>query len=485
MKKIFRRHIYFLITTLSVLSFSINIVSPVYAAAAPGTNSSWQTASNLPAKTSRSTSVSYRGFIYSIGGSGSDNLTYIAQIQSDGSLSAWTTSPKLLPQNKSWHSSVIVGNYIYAMGGVDLGVVDTVYYTSVNSDGTINNWQSAISLPQKIYGSSAVTYNNYIYMIGGWIDSPIVASNKIYYTSVNSDGTIGSWNTTTSLPLGLSDVGSTLSNGYIYVVGGVSDPATTVNKVYYSKINSDGTIGSWNPSSNVLPQSLFFPQIQSYHGYIFSVGGNDNPNPVASVYSAPLGADGSVGAWTLSSNSLPEPTSHATSSVYNGIMYNIGGLGDPTMFGGLGSTNVNYSTLTGYNPPLLQSISSSIANGSSKTFDVFSMATNNPSRQSLSIGSSPTHGRVTVSDGVITYSANSGYIGSDSFTYSLCSIYDATNCSQATINITITSSPYITTNTGFGVRSSTYAANDITYLLLGSFTLMGLGFIIRRESDKF
>jgi hypothetical protein len=475
MKKIFRRHIYFLITTLSVLSFSSSMVSPVYAAASPGTNSSWQSASNLPDNTTRKTSVSYRGFVYAIGGESPGNLTYIAQIQADGSLGTWTTSPKLLPQNRSWHSSVIVGNYIYAMGGLMGLVVDTVYYTSINSDGTINNWQSATNLPQTIYGSSAVTYNNYIYMIGGWIGETFDASNKIYYTSVNSDGTIGSWNTATNLPLGLSDVGSTLSNGYIYVVGGVSDALHTVNSVYYSKVNSDGTIGSWNLSSNALPQSLYFPQIQSYHGYIFSVGGNNYPNAVASVYSAPLGSDGSVGAWTLSANSLPAPSSHATSSVYNGIMYNIGGLS---------SSNVYYSTLTGYNPPSLQSISSNVASGSSKTFDVFSMATNNPSRQSLSIVSSPSHGRATISDGVITYYANSGYSGSDSFTYTLCSVYDATNCSQATINITITSSPYITTNTGFGLTSSTYAANDITYLILGSFTLMSLGLIIRRESDK-
>ncbi len=487
MKKILRKYIYIFMITVSFVSLSSGILSKAYAATVPGSNSSWQSATNLPQVVNKSTSVNYHGFIYSIGGEGSssNNLTNIAPIAGDGSLGAWTTSPKLLPAGIAWHASVIVKNYIYAMGGYGggSGIVDTVYYTSVNSDGSINDWKLATNLPQALYGSSAVTFNNYIYMIGGW-NSSFFSSDTVYYTSVNSDGSIDSWKTATHLPVSLSDIGSTQSNGYIYVAGGVNNVSgmTYSDKVYYSKINSDGSIGDWNASTHNLPLSLFFPQIQAYHGYIFSVGGDsDSTGTIASVYSAPLSTDGSIGDWTVSPNPLPKPISHSTSSVYNGVMYLIGG---STNTGFSGLDNVYYSTLAGYDAPILQSITSSLAFGSSNTFDLFSLASNNPSQQSLIITSSPSHGSISISNGTITYTANTGYIGSDSLTYSFCYIYDSTNCSQAIITLNITRSIAIAPKTGFGIIDSNKTANKITYLGLSSFSFLGLGFIVRIKSGK-
>ncbi|NNK81470.1 MAG: cadherin-like domain-containing protein, partial [Flavobacteriales bacterium] len=57
---------------------------------------------------------------------------------------------------------------------------------------------------------------------------------------------------------------------------------------------------------------------------------------------------------------------------------------------------------------------------------------------SVSITSGPTNGTVVVNaDGTINYQPNSGYIGADSFTYTVCSTEDPANCDVATVDIQV------------------------------------------------
>jgi len=72
--------------------------------------------------------------------------------------------------------------------------------------------------------------------------------NQVYYAPVSSTG-IGTWQATTSYPVGMTYDGCSIYNGYIYCVGTAS--TSSANQVYYAPVSSTG-IGTWQ-SNNKLP----------------------------------------------------------------------------------------------------------------------------------------------------------------------------------------------------------------------------------------
>ncbi|MGK4567238.1 Ig-like domain-containing protein [Flavobacterium sp. 3HN19-14] len=65
------------------------------------------------------------------------------------------------------------------------------------------------------------------------------------------------------------------------------------------------------------------------------------------------------------------------------------------------------------------------------------LATVNPA--SVIITSQPTHGTVQVNnDGTVTYTPNTGYLGTDTFNYQVCAKEYVTTCDDAKVTITIT-----------------------------------------------
>jgi len=89
--------------------------------------------------------------------------------------------------------------------------------------------------------------------------------------------------------------------------------------VYYAPLNANGSVGTWT-STTALPQSLYDATSVVYNGYIYEMGGAYQ----STVYYAPLNSNGSVGTWT-STTALPQTLAQATSVVYNGYVYELGG----------------------------------------------------------------------------------------------------------------------------------------------------------------
>ncbi|HEX3082148.1 MAG TPA: hypothetical protein VHQ86_02755, partial [Candidatus Saccharimonadia bacterium] len=143
----------------------------------------------------------------------------------------------------------------------------------------------------------------------------------------NNDFALGSWATTTALTTsGAARLGAATvtANGYIYVLGGATDGGVTnVNTVYYAKVNADGTVGTWNVNSNVLPYSAYRASAVTANGYIYYMGGYNGTNTISSAAYARLNPDGSVGPWI--SFTLDTPHSSAGAIYLNGYIYLVGG----------------------------------------------------------------------------------------------------------------------------------------------------------------
>ena len=84
-------------------------------------------------------------------------------------------------------------------------------------------------------------------------------------------------------------------DGYIYELGGTTGTAGSgvQSTVYYARINANGTVGSWT-STTALPQALYKATSVVYNGYIYELGGNNGTSNQTTVYFAPINGNGTL-----------------------------------------------------------------------------------------------------------------------------------------------------------------------------------------------
>jgi len=292
---------------------------------------------SLPASRSVPGVISANGYMYAVGGSSASPVTsctpqssvYYSKLNADGSPGSWQTNTVSLPVGRCNATTVTANGYLYVIGGSTAStptVVNSIIYAKLNSDGTVGAWQTnPNNLPATTWKMTGLVVNGYLYIMGGQ------TSSAVYYSKLNADGTTGTWFTSSnSLPANAVHPSSTTYNGYIYVLGGCNMTSNSCtsgqNVLYYSRVNSDGSIGSWtNQSSNKPPAK---GQAASFvlNGYIYLVSGVDSAGVNSStVYYAKLNADGSSGPWQQSSNPLPEGRANTSVTVLNGYIYLVAG----------------------------------------------------------------------------------------------------------------------------------------------------------------
>lgn len=310
---------------------------------------SWSTTTSLSTSTYAHSAAVYNGYIYAIGGwvsypSGVVTTTVLyAAINSNGTIGSWSKTTAL---PSAVQGPAIVNNgYMYTIGGYWNGGnynTSTVFYAQINANGTIGSWAKTTALPAGVQANSAAVYNGYVYSIGGLANSGITST--VNYALINdANGTVGAWTKTASLPSQLLYHSVVASNGYIYTTGGGSDQsengATTT--VYYAQINGNGTLGSWS-TTTPLPVDPRAPASVASNGYIYVTGGyNYHPAGMSSaVYYAQIASNGTVGSWSTGTP-LPVGVYQHSAVVYNGYMYSTGG------WGSAGPTStVNYSLIS-------------------------------------------------------------------------------------------------------------------------------------------
>ena len=72
---------------------------------------------------------------------------------------------------------------------------NNTYYAQLSSSG-VGSWRSGTAYPGNVSTSACVERNDYIYCIGGQLDTWL-ASNGTYYTQILPDGNIGDWTAST------------------------------------------------------------------------------------------------------------------------------------------------------------------------------------------------------------------------------------------------------------------------------------------------
>ena len=93
--------------------------------------------------------------------------------------------------------------------------------------------------------------------------------------------------------------------------------------IHIRYILSSGGLGSWSATTSLLTATYDATSVV-YNGYVYEIGGCNNCAPLSTVDYAPILSGGTIGSWTATT-SLPQAIRDTTSVVYNGYVYEIGG----------------------------------------------------------------------------------------------------------------------------------------------------------------
>jgi len=155
--------------------------------------------------------------------------------------------------------------------------------------------------------------------------------DAVQRTVIGADGVPGPWTATTALPHPLAGASAVAARGTVVLTGGqLAGPGglrdlRRVADTYTAPIAADGSLGAWTPGP-ALPAPRFHHPSVYHDGWVYVVGGQGATEAEAGVFAARLGADGKLGPWqTL--RPLPEPRSHHAVVIDHGAVYVIGGLG--------------------------------------------------------------------------------------------------------------------------------------------------------------
>jgi hypothetical protein len=244
-------------------------------------------------------------------------------------------------------AGTVYANYIYLIGGQSANEAERgeVMYAKLDDNNNIvpvsgSIWiTSANSLSPVRRRGIAFGYNGYLYALAGYNVSAGGSLNDLLYAKINvSDGSIGTFTTSSVTVSARWDLRSVVNNGYVYAIGGCSvgaPPAscTTMTgtvQTFQLYNNYSGSPKAY-AAGNQYTTNRFGSSATVMNGYIYLAGGcvsaTDCTDATNSVQYAALGADGTVGTWAAGGN-LPADRTWGQLENAGGTLYYIGGQND-------------------------------------------------------------------------------------------------------------------------------------------------------------
>jgi len=270
-------------------------------------------------------------FLYAIGGanvaSTLDEVDRFA-IHDDGSLEASVSLPPI-PVAEGGGTGALVGRTIVVAGGMtDTGTTDASFYAIVGDDGGITKWEDGGDVLARRMHPGAVAMDETIWVLGGFDDPDVW--DDIVSAKVAADGTLGSWAPAGTLPGKRSHFGVTRVGSDVYLTGGLEasalDNPPFLKDTWHGRILDDGTIGAWEQGPD-LPLGLATHASFFYGGYLYVGGGIGEPaHQEDHIWRAAIQADRTLGAWEELPVTFSVPRGHVHNlPVFKNHFYSVAG----------------------------------------------------------------------------------------------------------------------------------------------------------------
>jgi hypothetical protein len=234
--------------------------------------------------------VAYNGYLYVVGGQTGGGTAFkdvqYAPLNADGTVGAWTPDASSNMTTNRWAFGLqAYQGRVYAMGGcssffsgVCSGALNTVESAAINGDGSLGTWSTAGngSMTTNRFDFVSAVYNGYLYAIAGCPSinlgncTSYLASTE--YAPINADGTVGTWQTSTNVINGHRYASGGVYNGYLYMFGGMTSGSGFNNDTQLAKIYANGSLGPWQATTSFTTARRQQAGI-AYNGYLYVAGG--------------------------------------------------------------------------------------------------------------------------------------------------------------------------------------------------------------------
>ena len=268
----------------------------------------------------------------------------------DPSAVTWTAGPAL-PAAVSGagvaFARVGTSAFVYVVGGAGAGgaPVTTVSYSVVATDGSLGAWTATTALPVALafttavaatLRNSAVLQNGYVYVLGGATTAGGAPVATVYRAPINTDGSLGSWTTTTALPAPVRSASAIIQYGSLYVLGGANTSNAPVATAYRAPIQPSGNLNSWIPQV-ALPSPRARFSAGAFGLFLYALGGDSAaiaPNDTAGggkrigqvIYANLHPSTRDILGWSASPTELTAGRSASAAAVGVGNVLLVGGL---------------------------------------------------------------------------------------------------------------------------------------------------------------
>jgi hypothetical protein len=292
---------------LPCITILIGLFTLLVISAYAGEMGPWNYTSSLNVARSSNVAVLSRStIIYTFGGYAYTNTPYpveSATIQPDGTLSPWVEESTQMVEARQGAVGFATDSYIYAIGGESESAISTTMERApINTNGTLGAWTIIGSIPTVFANAGTIQYSTCFYIIGGYVYNTSVdyytGSPYIYRTTVNPDGSLGTWTLLSSeLVPGRNGLMAILIDTTIYVVGGTTAPGGLLTQsLEKCTMYPDGELGAFVTISSTtayhVQGGLFYDGT-----YLNVIGGYLAGIPTYSSERAVINADGSLGIW--------------------------------------------------------------------------------------------------------------------------------------------------------------------------------------------
>lgn len=294
-------------------------------------SSEWQVISTLSEPLFALAAASAGNNVYVLGGTTHTSCANIGQqtveravVNENGSFGPWTaTTAMLIPRSN--HAAVTVGGRLYAFGGVNncmlSDTTNSVEWAPVNTDGSLGAWQITSSMTTSRFQFGAVAVNGYLYAIGGAGTNPTPLST-VERATINPDGSLGPWQSTSALVTARSYLAVAVWGNYIYALGGSEDGISILNSVERAEVQLDGSLGPWQLVTSMTNPRTGLEAV-ALDGYLYALGGQADII-FSSVERAAIRTDGSLGSWEVVP-AMTSPRADYAAVVANDLIYSLGG----------------------------------------------------------------------------------------------------------------------------------------------------------------
>jgi hypothetical protein len=202
----------------------------------------------------------------------------------------------------------------------------------------------------------------FLYVTGGTNYTGIF--DDVAVASIAADGSLGPFVATTPMPSRRAGHGIAVHGGRLFVAGGQNN-GSFLATVASAPIHDDGTLGAWEEEPS-LPAGRFHLGVVASSTHLYAIGGVKSDNhefpfiATSMVAYAPFLPDGRLGPF-VSAPDLPEPRSHHALVLHGDAIYVIGGLVQDTANGSPMAREVLVSRLDGGGAPAPFSVGGQLA----------------------------------------------------------------------------------------------------------------------------